>query len=82
MINVTCLDGRHVLVNADQIETIEQTPDTIISFSSGHKLLVRDGPVEIARRIVDYRRTIAAGAASLQPWDTTPAPPGDAGSGT
>jgi UDP-3-O-[3-hydroxymyristoyl] glucosamine N-acyltransferase len=41
MINVICLDGRRALVNADQIETIEQTPDTIISFMSGHKLLVR-----------------------------------------
>jgi flagellar protein FlbD len=62
MINVTCLDGRHALVNADQIETIEQTPDTIISFMSGHKLLVRDAPEDLALRVVEYRRAIARDA--------------------
>ena len=58
MIYVTCLDGRRALVNADQIETIEQTPDTIISFTSGHKLLVRDSPDELASRVIDYRRAV------------------------
>jgi len=81
MISVTCLDGRRVLVNNDQIETIEQTPDTIISFTSGHKLLVRDAPEELARRVIEYRRAIAAGAAGLHPGRGTPALPGDAGRG-
>jgi len=75
MISVTCLDGRRMLVNNDQIETIEQTPDTIISFMSGHKLLVRDAPEELARRVIEYRRAIAAGP---QPGRGTPALPGDA----
>jgi flagellar protein FlbD len=61
MIYVTCLDGRRSLVNADQIETIEQTPDTIISFTSGHKLLVRDRPEELANRVIAYRRAVATG---------------------
>jgi flagellar protein FlbD len=77
MINVTCLDGRHALVNADQIETIERTPDTIISFMSGHKLLVRDAPDDLARRVVEYRRSIAAGQHAGR--DTAAAPDGGKG---
>jgi flagellar protein FlbD len=77
MINVTCLDGRHALVNADQIETIEQTPDTIISFMSGHKLLVRDAPDDLARRVVEYRRSIAAGQQTGR--DMSAAPDGGKG---
>jgi len=67
MIQVTCLDGRVTLVNADQIETIEQTPDTIISFTSGHKLLVRDHPDELARRVLDFRRAIQSASVSTAP---------------
>ena len=78
MISVTCLDGRRVLVNNDQIETIEQTPDTIISFMSGHKLLVRDAPEELARRVIEYHRRIAADGASRPPGHDAPAPPGEA----
>ena len=60
MIAVTRLDGQRVFVNADLIESIEQTPDTIISFTSGHKMLVRDLPEELARRVIDYKRATMA----------------------
>ena len=56
MIAVTRLDGQRVFVNADLIETIEQTPDTIVTFTSGHKLLVRDLPAELAERVIEYKR--------------------------
>jgi flagellar protein FlbD len=65
VIPVTRLDGVPVLINADQIETIEQTPDTIVSFTSGHKLLVRDLPEELAKRITVYKRTVMAARAEL-----------------
>lgn len=65
MIPVTRLDGVPVLINADQIETIEQTPDTIVSFTSGHKLLVRDLPEDLAKRITTYKRTVMAARAKL-----------------
>ena len=60
MIAVTRLDGRKLIVNADLIESIEQTPDTIISFTSGHKMLVRDHADELTRRVIEYRRAIQA----------------------
>ena len=56
MIAVTQLDGRKTIINADLIESIEQTPDTIISFTSGHKVLVRDHPDDLARRVIEFRR--------------------------
>ena len=60
MIAVTRLDGQKMFVNADLIESIEQTPDTIVSFTSGHKLLVRDLPEELARRVIEYKRATMA----------------------
>ncbi|MDO8834132.1 MAG: flagellar FlbD family protein [Vicinamibacterales bacterium] len=64
MIAVTRLDGRQVFINADLIESIEQTPDTIISFSSGHKLIVRNPPEDLAQRVIEFRRAVLGGALS------------------
>jgi flagellar protein FlbD len=65
VIPVTRLDGTPVLINADQIESIEQTPDTIVCFTSGHKLLVRDLPADLATRIREYKRAVLAARAEL-----------------
>jgi flagellar protein FlbD len=64
MITVTCLDGRVILVNDDLIESVEQTPDTILSLINGHKLLVRDHPAELLARVIDFRRSVARGAST------------------
>ncbi len=77
MIAVTRLDGRQVYINADLIESIEQTPDTIISFSSGHKLIVRNTPEDLAERVIEFRRAIMGGPLSRDWRATTPAPGGE-----
>ena len=39
MIAVTRPDGSSLLLNPDRIESIEQTPDTVITLADGRKLL-------------------------------------------
>jgi len=46
------------MVNADLIETLESTPDTVVTLTSGNKLIVRDSPDEIRAKIIEYRRQI------------------------
>jgi flagellar protein FlbD len=58
MIALTRLNGKPVMVNADLIESIEPTPDTVITLTSGNKLIVRDTPEEIQAKIVDYQRRV------------------------
>lgn len=69
MIAVTRLDGAHIVLNDEQIESIEQTPDTLVSLVNGHKLLVRDTPADLVQRVVAFRQTIAAGT---QPQGASP----------
>jgi flagellar protein FlbD len=59
MIAVTRLDGSALVVNADLVEWIEQTPDTVIALVNGEKLLVRERPDELVRRVVEYKRAIS-----------------------
>ena len=59
MIRVTRLNGQEMVLNADLIETVEATPDTVISLTTGRRLLVREDTEEIVRRVMVYRRAIA-----------------------
>ncbi len=58
MIALTRLNNQPITVNADLIETLESTPDTVVTLTSGNKLIVRDSPDEIAAKIVEYKRRI------------------------
>lgn len=60
MIPVTRLDGSKFFVNADLIETIEATPDTVVTLTSQKKLVLRESPAEIIDELVTFRRRIFA----------------------
>ncbi len=47
MIELTKLDGTRILVNEDYIEIVEETPDTVITFSTGRKIIVKESRQEI-----------------------------------
>jgi len=58
MITVTRLSGKPFIVNAELIRFIEQTPDTLITLTSGDKLLVKEPMEEVVRRAIEYARSI------------------------
>lgn len=53
MIRVTRLDGKPIVLNADWIQSVENTPDTLITLTTGFQLIVRDSVDEVVDR---YRR--------------------------
>jgi len=67
MIAVTRLDGAAMVINVDLIETIEPTPDTLISMSNGDKLYVRESLDEIVGRVVRFKRAILEGTGTVSP---------------
>ena len=59
MIKVARLKSQEEFVlNAELIETIEETPDTVITLTSGRKLIVEESMDQVVRKIMDYRRAI------------------------
>lgn len=56
MIKVTRFNLTELILNADLIEYIEQTPDTVITMITGKKVLVRESADEVRSRIIAYRR--------------------------
>lgn len=58
MIRVTRLDGSELTINCDLLESVEHTPDTVISLLNSHKLVVRESVEEIVGRVVEYRQRL------------------------
>ena len=60
MIQVTRINRVPLVVNSDLIEHIETTPDTVVSLTNGQKFMVLESADEIIRRVIAFRRQIAA----------------------
>jgi flagellar protein FlbD len=58
VIALTRLNGHPVMVNSDLIESLEETPDTVVTLTSGNKLIVRDNMADVQRKIVAFKRSI------------------------
>ncbi len=56
MIRVSRLNGKEFVINAELIETIDESPDTVITLVQGHKFVVRESFDEVIQRVIDYRR--------------------------
>jgi flagellar protein FlbD len=70
VIYVTRLDGSQLVVNADLIETVEHTANTVLTLLDGKKLIVATEVHDVVQRIIGYRQTIARGP--LRQFDSPP----------
>ncbi len=57
MITVTKLNGSMIIVNADLVEFIEETPDCLISLTTGRKLMVRETVAAVMTLLAEYKKT-------------------------
>jgi flagellar protein FlbD len=62
MITLTRLNGGVFAINADLIERIDVTPDTVLTLVDGSKYLVAEPLDEIVARIREFRSSIVAQA--------------------
>lgn len=54
-------DGKDMgefILNAEVIETIEQTPDTVVTLTNGKKYIIEEKMEEVVRRVMTYRRAL------------------------
>jgi flagellar protein FlbD len=58
MIRLTRLNHEPVYLNSDLIEHIEITPDTLITLTTGQKIVVLEKAEEVVDRIIDFRVTV------------------------
>ena len=60
MIKVTRLNDSVLVINVEMIQSVQATPDTVITFTNHDHLMVKEPVEEISQRIADYQRSVNA----------------------
>ena len=58
MIRVTRLNHVPMIINADLIEHIDMTPDTVVTLTSGHKYMVLESVEEVVDKVIVFRQKL------------------------
>ena len=65
MIRITRFDGTQVVVNSDIIQTVEETPDTIVTLTTGDKMMIKETVDEVIQAVIEFKRSVFAGGLKL-----------------
>ncbi len=55
MIKITRLNDTVLVINAELIEFLEATPDSIITLTTGRKVVAKESVDEIIEKVVEYK---------------------------
>lgn len=58
MIKVQKVDGSDIIINAELIEFVEHHGDTIVSLSTGNKIMLRNSLDDVKDKAIEYKRSI------------------------
>lgn len=58
MIEVTRLNDTKLIINADMIEKVEESPDTVITLTSGNKIIVKESRQEVKNLVILYKKEV------------------------
>ena len=58
MIELTRFNGEKFVLNADLIEMVEATPDTLIRLLNGKRIVVKETVEEVVQRVLEYARRV------------------------
>ena len=56
MITVSRFNKTRFVINSEWIETVEATPDTVITLTNGKKYVVTETVEDIINRVVEYKQ--------------------------
>lgn len=62
MIQLTRLNHIPLIVNADLIEHVEVTPDTVVALTTGQKFMVLESAEEVVDKVIQFRKAIMSAA--------------------
>jgi flagellar protein FlbD len=69
MIRVTRFNGTILYLNAELIQSVEGTPDTVITLSNNVKVIVKEAPQDVVNRIIAYQRAVRNPGLALPPGE-------------
>ena len=67
MIKLHKLNGAEIVVNAELIESVESTPDTVLNLATGNRFLVKDTVQEVVDKTIEYKKKVYADRKHINP---------------
>ncbi|WP_066892566.1 flagellar FlbD family protein [Clostridium nigeriense] len=58
MIDLTAMNNKDFILNADHIEKIEEVPETLITLTNGKKYIVLESVEEVVEKVIKYKNKI------------------------
>ena len=58
MIKLTRLNHVPLILNSDLIEHIDMTPDTVVTLTSGQKIMVLESAEEVVDKVISFRQML------------------------
>lgn len=58
MIPLTKLDNTKILLSLDNVKYIESTPDTLVFFTNGESVIVRESLDDLLNRVVEFKSKV------------------------
>jgi flagellar protein FlbD len=58
MIVVTRLNDKRFVLNAELIKSIEETPDTLITLTTGDKIMVKEAMHDVVQKAIEFGRQL------------------------
>lgn len=68
MIALTRLNGVSFWINAELIEQVEKTPDTVITLTTGNNFVVKESVEAVVQKCVEYRQAVATARETKTLW--------------
>ena len=56
MIDVTRMNGTSMTINSDLIEIVEETPDTVVTLTTGKKFIVKESRQDIKNLVKLFKK--------------------------
>jgi len=58
VIYLTRLNGEKIMVNVDMLEMLEETPDTVVTLTTGKKFVVKESAQQIREQVIAFYKLI------------------------
>lgn len=71
MIELTKINGVKILLNSSLIETVEETPDTVITLTDGKKVIVKESRHEVKNLVKLTRQEYFLKTADIESMENT-----------
>lgn len=67
MIVLHKLNGQEIVLNAELIETVETTPDTVINLVTGNRFIVKESKEVVMELAIEYRKKVYSQKSVVNP---------------